>query len=389
MIKSNFLASIQKIIDKLDTNTLKNVLLEIIEENDNLKNFFNSMKEAVIVFDDDFNIYFFNKMSVKILEIKNKIMPLTKLDDVIADNYFLNLIKSSIEKKEKLDNFEYLLDLSVKTYISASLHPFVQKGKITGNILVIEDISDNIENKNRLRQAESLAALTTISAGIAHEIKNPLGAISLHIQLMETELKKNKKLSDNINYSFNIVKEEIIRLNNIIDDYLLTVRPLNSQLNLVDLNKFLDGFIDFIKPELSSFNIKIIKDFNELPEVWLDEKYFKQALLNLIKNSVQAIKENGEIIIKSYKKNNYVFINIIDNGPGIPSEIQSKIFDPYYTTKSAGTGLGLTIVYKIIKDHKGIINFSSKSGETIFSIRLPLSFIKEGLIEYSGDSNDQ
>lgn len=388
MIKSNFLASIQKIIDKLDSNTLKNVLLEIIEENDNLKNFFNSMKEAVIVFDDDFNIYFFNKMSVKILEIKNKITPLTKLDEVIPDEYFLDLIKSTIEKKEKLDNFEYLLDLGSKRYLSVSMHPFVQKGKITGNILVIEDISENMENKNRLRQAESLAALTTISAGIAHEIKNPLGAISLHIQLLETELKKNRNLTDNVNYSFNIVKEEIIRLNNIIDDYLITVRPLNSQLNLIDLNKFLDGFIDFIKPELSSFNIKIIKDYNDLPEVWLDEKYFKQALLNLIKNSVQSINENGEITIKSFKKNNYVFINIIDNGQGIPLELQSKIFDPYFTTKSTGTGLGLTIVYKIIKDHKGVINFSSKEGETIFSIRLPLSFIKEGLIEYSGDSND-
>jgi len=389
MIKSNFLASIQKIIDKLDTNTLKNVLLEIIEENDNLKNFFNSMKEAVIVFDDDFNIYFFNKMAVKILEIKNKIMPLTKLDDIIKDEYFLNLIKKSIENKEKLDNFEYHLDFSSKIYISVSLHPFVQKGKITGNILVIEDISENIENKNRLRQAESLAALTTISAGIAHEIKNPLGAISLHIQLMETELKKDKNLSENINYSLNIVKEEINRLNNIIDDYLMTVRPLNSQLILVDLNKFLDSFIDFIKPELSSFNIKIIKDYKELPEVWLDEKYFRQALLNLIKNSVQAIKVNGEITVKSYKKNNYVFINIIDNGQGIPVEDQSKIFDPYFTTKSTGTGLGLTIVYKIIKDHKGIITFSSNNGETVFSIRLPLSFIKEGLIEYSGESNGQ
>ncbi len=389
MIKSNFLASIQKIIDKLDTNTLKNVLLEIIEENDNLKNFFNSMKEAVIVFDDDFNIYFFNKMAVKILEIKNKIMPLTKLDDIIKDEYFLNLIKNSIEKKEKLDNFEYHLDFSSKIYISVSLHPFVQKGKITGNILVIEDISENIENKNRLRQAESLAALTTISAGIAHEIKNPLGAISLHIQLMESELKKDKNLSENINYSLNIVKEEINRLNNIIDDYLMTVRPLNSQLILVDLNKFLDSFIDFIKPELSSFNIKIIKDYKELPEVWLDEKYFRQALLNLIKNSVQAIKVNGEITVKSYKKNNYVFINIIDNGQGIPVEDQSKIFDPYFTTKSTGTGLGLTIVYKIIKDHKGIITFSSNNGETVFSIRLPLSFIKEGLIEYSGESNGQ
>lgn len=388
MMYSSFYTSIQKIIDKVDPSTLKNFLLDVIEENEVLKSLFNSMKEAVIVFDDDFHLFFFNKATLKFFSVTTKIEAINNLSEIISYEPLLNMLKSAVEKKEKIENFEFLIDSENRKYLNLSLYPFIQKNKISGNILVMQDITEAIENKNRLRQAESLAALTTISAGIAHEIKNPLAAIGIHVQLLEEELKNMNNLSQNAILSFNVIREEIERLNNIINDYLFTVRPLNSQLNLVNLGEFLDNFIEFIKPELEVYNIKIIKEYEKLPEVWLDERYFKQALLNLVKNSVEAIKNDGVIKIKGYKKNNYVYISIIDNGPGIPIELQSKIFEPYFTTKSSGTGLGLTIVYKIIKDHKGEITFYSKEGETCFTIRLPLSFIEEGLIEYSGEKNE-
>ena len=276
-----------------------------------------------------------------------------------------------------------MLDSNNPKYISFSLYPLAKEGKIIGNIIILNDITLEKENKNKLRQAESLAALTTISAGIAHEIKNPLGAISIHIQLLEQELDKYKQgFSKDFKYSIEVIKEEIERLNNIVVDFLITVRPLKAELMLTNLNIFLDKFVNFITPELESKNIIIRRNFSDLPDVWLDEKYFKQALLNLIKNSIASIKENGIIEIEAYQKQNYLFLNIIDNGSGITEEIQPKVFNPYFTTKNTGTGLGLTIVYKIVKEHKGEISFSSKKGETIFTIKLPLSYIKEGLIEY-------
>jgi signal transduction histidine kinase len=200
------------------------------------------------------------------------------------------------------------------------------------------------------------------------------------------QLKNN--LSNDFKSSINVIKEEIDRLNKIVSDYLTTVRPLKAKLTLINLKKFLDKFIKLIQPELKSYGIKLQKNYSDLPEVWLDEKYFKQALLNLINNSISSIENNGIIEIEAFQKQNYAYINIIDNGKGIPYEIQSKIFDPYFTTKNFGTGLGLTIVYKIIKEHKGEISFSSNKDETIFSIKLPLSFIEKGLIGYSGDSNE-
>ena len=174
----------------------------------------------------------------------------------------------------------------------------------------------------------------------------------------------------------------------ILNNFLFTVRPLKPEFMLVNLKTFLDRFSDFIIPELKAKNIKFKKNYNNLPDVWIDEKLFKQALLNLIQNSIAAIKnqENdneGTIEIDAYSQNNYVIIEITDNGIGIQEEIQNKIFDPYFTTKSNGTGLGLTIVYKIVKEHNGYISFISKKGETVFSIKIPCYNIEQGLIEYT------
>ena len=187
MIKTNFLNTFQKKIEKLDINTIKNILYEVIEENENLKNLFNSMKEAVLVLDNEMNVTFYNKMAIKLFEIISKNPIGLNINNIIKNEYLKNIINLTINKEEKLEEIEIKLDSENQKYISFSLHPLVENGKIIGNIIIINDISVEKENKNRLRQAESLAALTTISAGIAHEIKNPLGAISIHIQLLEQE----------------------------------------------------------------------------------------------------------------------------------------------------------------------------------------------------------
>lgn len=386
MINSNFISIFKQKIDKLDVNTIKVFLYELIDEYENFKTVFNSMKEAVIVLDIESNVTFYNKMAGKLLEIGGRNQVGFNFNEIIKNKYFSELINKTIQKEERIDDIEIRIESNNPRYLSFSLHPLVKDGKIIGNIVILEDITLEKENKHKLRQAESLAALTTISAGIAHEIKNPLAAISIHLQLLEDEMKKKEnELSTNFNYSYNVIKEEIERLTNIVEDYLTTVRPLRAELSLVNLNDFLEKFSDFIKPELEANNIKFIKNYKDLPNVWLDEKYFKQALLNLMKNAIAAIFDDGIIELSAYQKQNYVYINIIDNGEGIPETTQSKVFDPYFTTKKFGTGLGLTIVYKIIKEHRGEISFSSKKNETIFTIKLPLSYIEDGLIEYSGD----
>ncbi len=391
MAKSDFLTSLQKKIDKFDIRTLKDFLYNVIEDLNSLKTVFNSMAEGVLVVGMDKNIIFLNKVASKLLDIPINSINL-KYDKALKNDKISRIITKSIEKDERISDMEFNLDSSYAKYVTISIQPLVRDGKILGNIIILTDITANKENEIRLRQAESISTLTNISAGIAHEIKNPLGAMGIHIQLIEQQINKCKcKWSGDFKYSAHIIKEEIDRLSDIVNNFLFTVKPLKSVLMPINLKDFLDKFLDLILPELDTNHIKIKKNYGDLPDVWLDENHLKQALLNLAQNSIHSIKnknrDDGFIEIESYQEKNYVFINIIDNGEGISEEIQTKIFDPYFTTKNFGTGLGLTIVYKIIKEHNGDIYFSSKKGETVFTIRLPIKYIEKGLIEYSGDEN--
>lgn len=265
MIKSNFLNSFQKKIDKLDLNTIKNILFNVIEENENLKTIFNSMKEGVIVIDKNSNIIFYNKMASMLLKFKITNPINLNINDVIDYQIFKEIINKAITSNEVIDDFELMIDNN--KYIGVSILPLVQYGVIIGNIIIISDVTLENENKKKLRHVESLAALTTISAGIAHEIKNPLGAMYIHIQLIEDELKRKKEIvSEEFSYSIQVLKEEIERLNSIITEYLFTVRPLKPEFMLVKLKVFLDNFANFISPELESKNIKLIKNYKDLPE---------------------------------------------------------------------------------------------------------------------------
>ncbi|HOF01939.1 MAG TPA: ATP-binding protein [Spirochaetota bacterium] len=393
MINSSFLSSIRKKLDKIDGNTLKELVLELIEENETIKTVFNSMSEGVLVLDKEKKIIFVNKIFSKILGFNQTDALGNPFENILKNAPIVDAINSAILNEDKILSDELKIDSNIAAFISLSLHPLVADGKIIGNIVIITDISQSKENEKRLRQAESLAALTTISAGIAHEIKNPLGAMSIHIQLLDREVNECQNgVSEEIKYSVDALKEETERLSEIVNKFLFTVRPLKAELMLVNLQNYLDKFIEFIKPELKDKNIRLEKNYKNLPDVWLDEKYFRMALLNLVQNSIAALKNTRKPVIEidSYMDQNYVVIEIIDNGDGIPDEIQNKVFDPYFTTKSYGTGLGLTIFYKIIKEHNGEVKFSSKKGETVFSIKLPAPFIEQGLLEYdkTGGKND-
>jgi signal transduction histidine kinase len=159
-----------------------------------------------------------------------------------------------------------------------------------------------------------------------------------------------------------------------------------------DVNEILKDMIDFLKYELGEANIDVVFDLDaELPTVLVDPKYLKQALLNVIKNAMQAIGSGGEIrIVTEESPDGDVLIRIMDNGEGIPEAIMGKIFEPYFTTRRSGTGLGLVIVYKIIKELGGEIKVKSKEGEgTVFSIKLPVYEKKKRLLTYEEKNEGQ
>ena len=379
-------------LPKLDRQQVRTLLLDIASENDRLETVLHSMMDGVLVSDTDHVLILFNKSAEPLLHVHVGEVYEKRIWTVIKDEEIADFVKNTLLNQERVFDKEFTLDFGgVTRILSFSVMPLVKEGKIQGNLIHIEDVTEKRSEEARLRRAESLASLTTLAAGVAHEIKNPLGSISIHLQLIEKELKTDcDSGNENIRQHLGVINEEVNRLNSIVVDFLFAVRPMNTQLKENNLNGVVRETIDFIQFELAENNIKIEEDLCEnLCIIMMDEKLLKQALLNLIKNAQAAMPEGGTVSVSSRRKQDHVLLEVKDTGTGISGENLSKIFEPYFTTKEFGSGLGLTVVFKIIREHLGEISVQSKVGEgTTFSMMFPIPQKEKKLLEWEGEEND-
>jgi two-component system, sporulation sensor kinase E len=385
MQDSGFIQKVFKKFDKLDPGKIKKIMIELSTEKELYRLVFESMIEGVIVTDSDNKIILINRAMEEFLAIPKERAYSQQLEYCNFDPEVKGLLDNRTEKNERIIDREIHLRRTDKAFTLTVL-PLLHNEENVGNIIILVDITEKKKREIQLRQAESLAALTTLSAGVAHEIKNPLASIDIHIQLLRKQIAKRK--GENVKNMENlliIVKEEIDRLNSIVQDFLFAVRPMNMNLSRENINEIMKEMMDFLKYELQEADVAVMLEFEEsLPEVSVDPKYLKQALLNVVKNSIEALDGGGRLNVKTEEASDGdVLIHIIDNGKGIPENIMGKIFEPYFTTRKFGTGLGLVIVYKIIKELGGDIKVSSKENEgTVFSIKLPVLDKKKRLLTY-------
>lgn len=382
---SGFMQKVFEKFDKLDPGKLKKIMVELSTEKELYNMVFDSMIEGVIVTDRDNKIIFINRAMEGFLAISKERAYSQHLEYCNFDPEVKGLLDDATEKNMRIIDREVHLRRTEKTFTLTVL-PLLYNDENVGNIIILVDVTEKKEREIQLRQAESLAALTTLSAGVAHEIKNPLASIDIHIQLLRKEIAKIEgKSIKNMENLLVIVKEEIDRLNSIVQDFLFAVRPMNMNLSRENINESIKEMLNFLKYELEEAGVSVVLEFEEdLPEVFVDPKYIKQAFLNIVKNSIQALDDGGQIRVRTEEASDGdVLVHIVDNGHGIPESIMGKIFEPYFTTRKFGTGLGLVIVYKIIKELGGDIKVSSKeNGGTVFSIRLPVPEKRKRLLTY-------
>ncbi len=379
-------------LGKLDQEQIKALVNELADENEILESSMHSMTAGVIVIDSTGVVTFANR-SVK------RIIPISKSDptdlhytEAILEEEIVRLIKKSEDEQDTIHEIEIALDAHGRSkLIACSILPLLLRNEISGSLVYIRDITERKLAEARLRRAESLASLTTMSAGMAHEIKNPLGSIGIHIQLMQKALNRNENCEkDFFSKNLNILSEEVERLNSIVVDFLFAVRPMDVNLKERSLEALMTESFELIKPELQELNIDLETDFEkDLPVLQLDDKLMKQAILNIIKNAMNAMPDGGHLSVNIFRESDNVVLVVKDDGEGIPEENLNKIFEPYFTTKDFGSGLGLTLVYKIIKEHDGEIQLKSKVGiGTSFIIRLPIPQKERHLISWKGDGNE-
>ncbi|MCL2804721.1 MAG: ATP-binding protein [Treponema sp.] len=387
----NFFRRALKKLDKLDIEQHRNLLISAVEQISLLETVSDSIDVGILVCDENHNLVLVNKCAQRLIPINYS--EGVQIWSAIMDELLVEYLKEIILSSDKAIDKEFDIvhkgraNAAASRLLSINVVPLVQERLVTGTLIYIEDITEKRKEESRHRRAENLASLTTLAAGVAHEIKNPLGSISIHLQLMQKTLaKQNSTCSDNkIDRYFDVLKEEVERLNHIVVDFLFAVRPMNLELRNANINTLISQLIEFVRLELEQSNILCLLELDEdIPDILLDERYIKQALLNLVTNAKSAMQDGGVLTIATNYIDNEIRISICDTGVGISRDYLEKIFEPYFSTKETGTGLGLTQVYKIIKEHQGEITVDSEPGTgTDFRIILPTPQKEMRLIAYN------
>jgi len=383
----------------------RELLVSASEEILRLRAVLDSLPLGILVCDEQHSLILANKSALRFLPLSQTEGGL--LWELVLDGDLAGFFRKTLQNGDRV--LEHEEDIAARGHnrlLSISVHPLVDRQRITGSLVHVEDITEKRTRETRLRRAENLASLTTLAAGVAHEIKNPLGAISIHLQLMQKALSKERVASKDtggdikfhgekgrqtealFDKYFGIINEEVERLNRIVVDFLFAVRPMSLELREGDPNLIIHELAEFVGAELDQSRIRLFLELDEnLPPVLIDERYIKQVLLNLVRNAQAAMPDGGLLTIATMASDSEIRMSICDTGVGISQENIGKIFEPYFTTKDNGTGLGLTLVYKIIREHRGeILVDSREEGGTVFEITLPVYQKEQRLLPYKGSA---
>lgn len=366
-------------IDQLDARQIVAVLESQSNELEMLENVLESIEDGVILTDAALVIrYATSNCRTLVPMVRSRTYEGMALEDALSDEHVKAYITAQVQQKDEDAENEFSFQKGDKIQtIAVTVTSYRGSGtaKASSFVIMFTDVTAHNAAERRLRRSENLASLTTMAAGVAHEIKNPLAAMDIHLQLLRKAfVRKNCLTGEDASRYLDVLEEEIARLNTIVVDFLFAVRPLDSRLRLAQIRATVGEVCDFAKVELAAHKIKLREEFSSfLPRINFDDHLVKQALLNLIKNAMAAMEGGGTLTVSVRQEGNEVIVQVADTGRGMDEQTLLKLFEPYFTTKASGTGLGLTMVYKIMKEHGGDVTVQSKRGEgSLFTLHFPV-----------------
>jgi len=333
-----------------------------------------AVDETVVMLDKELKVKSYNEKSSSFFKLPGNQNFEEYFTEIISINgEFKKLIRACLEGQ--LVNDEIITiwlpnDQDIQIKISSQI--FWENEQISGLLITFKNLRSLMELQNNLQKSMKFGIINNLASSISHEIKNPLASMGLNVQLIQSIL-KTQNSSEDVNHSLKVIQNEINRLNNIIHQFLNLARGKKTKLEKVSLNELVEDVLVLVKQQATERQIVIDKELQEnLTHIYGDQDQLKQVLLNIILNAFQAIEHKGKVFIKSRSINRRILLDIRDSGKGMPEEVQQKIFDLYFTTKSDGSGIGLAVCNNIVKAHEGRLTFESTEGEgTVFKLDFP------------------
>ncbi len=374
-MRSAFLDKLIGRLNRIDPGSLQTHFLQLAQEKGLLETIFHAVREGIIVLDGQGRITFANRAAGKLLG--------ASLESAIGQPIRRFLRDIEWDRILRLDEGEWSKLASREIEVTYPEHRFldfyvVPLSAVTpaepGAVVILRDITRERAHEVQALESERLNALTLLAAGVAHEIGNPLNSLTIHLQLIERELQNlpadQKPVLAQL---LGVAKNEVNRLDQIITQFLRAIRPARPNFEPASLKDIVQSTLVFLKHEIRDRDVLVeLECPDDVPKVQLDPAQIKQAFFNIIRNAIQAMTNGGLLKISLTSSDHFVAIAFKDSGPGIAPEDLSHIFEPYYSTKPDGSGLGLIIVQRIVRDHGGQLEVDSEPRMgTTFTIILP------------------
>ncbi|MDG5789752.1 PAS domain S-box protein [Evansella sp. AB-P1] len=340
------------------------------KQEEHYKSLFHNNPDAVFSFDLDGNYISVNPAMEKLLGyneqefINMNWSPLVKEEEVEeVDYYFQKALKGETQHYETIARHRDGSTINVKV----TNMPIIVCGKIVGVYGIARDVTKEMETEKLLVDSEKLMAVGQLAASIAHEIRNPLTSLKGFLQLMEqTEGQSNEEY-------LKILSDEVSRIELITGELLVLAKPQAHDFQMIDILIIIKDVVTLLYSQALMNGVEIHSDYEVLPKIKGIETQLKQALINVIKNAIEAMESGGNLYISVKNNGGAIVIVVKDEGVGIPKEILEKIGSPFYTTKEKGTGLGMMTTMKIIQTHEGKFEITSAPSDgTTVKITLPV-----------------
>lgn len=418
--KSNFLDKVLGRLARLDSEGLQTVVQRLARERTLLETVFNAIEDGVLVLDEGGRVLYFNQAVTRLVGLQPNVegQPLT---EVLPELDWAKVAKLDAEGGPSVARHEFEVHYPRPRFLRVYAAPLDREAPgAVGVALILHDITEARQETFEAIESERIQALTLLAASVAHEIGNPLNALHIHLQLMQRQARNLKELSSvevqskspgllrrrrrgaiateakpeieeivaRLEEFLAVAKGEVQRLDYIVTQFLQAIRPAPPQFRAASLNEVAQKTLDLLAPELRDRGIDVQKRLaRQLPAAPIDPVQIQQVLVNLVRNAMQAMTRGGTLTVQTSEGSDGLWVIVADTGRGIPQEQINRIFDPFYTTKRKGTGLGLMIVQRIVRAHRGKIELESQVGRgTTFRIWLPLHEPRPRLLGAPGEA---